>query len=335
EGISRQPGQRQEWDKRVSANRAVLIDAFRRQIPLLQGMPDALSQDDLRLLQGVLKETGYYKGELTGRYGLDLRQAVLDLERAHGQLVTGRPSSRLIEVARLASTSAHDRKGALRELLKDGRVPAPVAKDAESDYALITAAATKAIELDSRFAFAYASRAAVHMAKGEHDRAVADYTQLIAIDGRLAAAYNSRGRAYHAAKDYERAIADFTKAIELDANNVDAYLGRSLVHFEKGDFDRAIGELDRAIAIDPGNAIAYNNRAWVHLKAGKAALGLADARRSLELRPQEAFSLDTLAHILEAMGRREEAVEAFRAALAVDPSLRESIEGLRRLGAEP
>jgi len=336
EGISRRPGQRQEWDKRVSANRAVLIDAFRQQIPLLGGTPEAVSRDDLRLLQGVLKETGYYRGELTGRYEMDLRQAVLDLERAHGQLPTGRPSSRLIEAARLVNASPNDRKGTLRDLLKDGQVPTPAAaRDAESDYALIAAAATKAIELDSRFAFAYASRAAVHMAKGEHEQAVADYTRLIAIDGKLAAAYNSRARAYHASKDYERAIADFTKAIELDANNVDAYLGRSLVHFEMGDFDRAIGELDRAIAIDPRNAIAYNNRAWVYLKAGRAALGFADAKRSLELRPQEAFSLDTLAHILEAMGRREEAIEAFRAALAVDPSLKESIEGLKRLGAEP
>jgi tetratricopeptide (TPR) repeat protein len=55
----------------------------------------------------------------------------------------------------------------------------------------------------------------------------------------------------------------------------------------------------------------------------------------LKLKPDAAQALDTRAHILEALGRREDAIAAFRRALAIEPRLSGSREGLKRLGASP
>ena len=68
---------------------------------------------------------------------------------------------------------------------------------------------------------------------------------------------------------------------------------------------------------------------------GKAAQGLPDVERSLELHPASAAALDTRAHIYEALDRRDEAIADFRRALAKNPSLKASIDGLERLGASP
>jgi tetratricopeptide (TPR) repeat protein len=88
------------------------------------------------------------------------------------------------------------------------------------------------------------------------------------------------------------------------------------------------GSLDRAKSADQ-----HNRRAWAYFKAGRAAEGLADAERSLELWPGVAAALDTRGHIVEALGRKEEAIADFRRALAKDPNIQESKDALARLGA--
>jgi Tfp pilus assembly protein PilF len=66
---------------------------------------------------------------------------------------------------------------------------------------------------------------------------------------------------------------------------------------------------------------------------GKAADGLPDVERALELQPQLSHAYDTRAHIYEALRRNEEAIADFRRALARTPTLKTSLEGLKRLGA--
>jgi len=53
------------------------------------------------------------------------------------------------------------------------------------------------------------------------------------------------------------------------------------------------------------------------------------------MRPNDAHTLDTRGHIFEALGRRVEAAADFRNAVALNPELKSSIDGLARLGASP
>ena len=55
----------------------------------------------------------------------------------------------------------------------------------------------------------------------------------------------------------------------------------------------------------------------------------------MRLRPDDANTLDTRGHILEALGRREDAIADFRRALAKEPNIKDSMAALKRLGASP
>ena len=58
-------------------------------------------------------------------------------------------------------------------------------------------------------------------------------------------------------------------------------------------------------------------------------------RRPRHRRLHEAYVLDTRGHILEALGRKEEAIANYHQALSKDPFIEKSKEGLKRLGASP
>ena len=73
---------------------------------------------------------------------------------------------------------------------------------------------------------AYNNRGNACDAKGDHDRAIADYTEAIRLDPKYACAYNNRGLAWRAKGDHDRAIADYTEAIRLDPKYAVAYYNR-------------------------------------------------------------------------------------------------------------
>ena len=67
--------------------------------------------------------------------------------------------------------------------------------------------------------------------------------------------------------------------------------------------------------------------------AGKAAQGLADVNHVIAQSPKDARVHDTRGLLLEDLGRIIEAIESYRAALAIDANLESSSKALKRLGA--
>lgn len=223
----------------------------------------------------------------------------------------------------------------------------------------------KAIEIDPRVPAVYISRGMAFAAKGMPDRAIQDYDKAIELypndafyaglafekkmkllnqdldkaiqlNPRDPLAWRHRGAKYHyGAGQPGRALRDLNKAIELNPRGVWSFTYRGDVYSLMNQYDAAIQDYSKAIELDPEGHVAYQRRAWVHFKAGTAGKGLPDAERSLQLKPKQAEALNVRGHILEALERREEAIADFRRALASDPGLKASAEGLRRLGAAP
>ena len=130
--------------------------------------------------------------------------------------------------------------------------------------------------------------------------------------------------------------------IDRDPGAVWAYVSRGAVYIAKSEYDHAIRDLTIAIDLSAPSAGAamsgsYNSRAWAYFKSAKAAQGLPDAERSLQLRPNNDDALDTRGHILEVLGRREEAIADFRKVLALDPNDPNAPEARKALenGAQP
>jgi len=148
----------------------------------------------------------------------------------------------------------------------------------------------RAIELDPKLAFAYGGRADAYRDRGELDRAVADYNRAIELDPDYADAYNGRGVAFEAKGDMDKAIAYYNRALELDPKFVRAYNGRGNAYRAKGELNSAIADYNRAIDLDPNYVYAYSNRAAISEASGDLAKARADRRRAAELNSKDAES---------------------------------------------
>ena len=76
----------------------------------------------------------------------------------------------------------------------------------------------EAIKRDRRNAYAYCTRAVVHVAFDAHDAAIEDFDRAVKLDPRLAHAYHQRGLAKQAIGRQQEAEMDFRKAKQLDPN---------------------------------------------------------------------------------------------------------------------
>ncbi len=98
----------------------------------------------------------------------------------------------------------------------------------------------------------------------------------------------------------------------------------------RGRLAEAVERADRLIARAPEFAEAYNQRAIAHFFQGRLAESVADCRDVLARNPYHFGALSGMGQGLLRLGRRDEAVAAFRKALDLQPDK----EGLRDLIAE-
>jgi len=141
----------------------------------------------------------------------------------------------------------------------------------------------------SRAIAAY-NRGNAYYAKGDYDRAIADYTETIWLDPPSAAVFNNRGKAYLGRGDLDRAIADYNEAIRLDPKSVNPFNNRGKAYLGKGDYGRAIADYAEVIRLDPRNADSYRLRGIAYLYSGNVAKALADVIRASEADPTDAYS---------------------------------------------
>jgi tetratricopeptide (TPR) repeat protein len=106
---------------------------------------------------------------------------------------------------------------------------------------------------------------------------------------------------------------------------------------EDKDFDLAIKLLDAIVTIKPDYVEAWNRRATLHYLKHEYGRALADIREVLAREPRHFGALAGLGLILQDIGDDKHALQAYQAALAIDPhlhnvpdtvkTLREKVEG--------
>src|SRR5262245_31649801 len=101
-----------------------------------------------------------------------------------------------------------------------------------------------------------------------------------------AASYFARGSELHARGEFDRAIADYGIAVTFDPRFARAYHTRARAHLSKGDVEAALGDFNLALELDPRHAAAYNDRGYVLSEIGEDAAALADFNRAIELDPR-------------------------------------------------
>jgi lipoprotein NlpI len=158
------------------------------------------------------------------------------------------------------------------------------------------------------------SRGVEWAAKGEHDRAIADYGAAIRLNPKSADAFHNRGSAWANKGETDKAIADYDTAIRLDPAESSPYAGRAVEYSIKGDYARASADFDAAIKLDPKAASAFFGRGRVRFYRGEFPGAVADFEQAHKLDPSAYIALWSYLARSRAGGKGEEALKPYVAA---------------------
>jgi tetratricopeptide (TPR) repeat protein/TolB-like protein len=167
---------------------------------------------------------------------------------------------------------------------------------------------------------------AMDLASGATIDALGDARTLVAVNRDDAGAWFELGCVLKAARRSDEARRAFHRAFALrpSAANL-AALGAACAAC--GDLEEARLRLERALTIEPGNAEALASLATVEERTGDLAAAGRHLRRAIEA-GNDGSLIATLGRVLLYMGKRDEAVDAFRRAVARAPGDPESAVGL-------
>ena len=192
-------------------------------------------------------------------------------------------------------------------------------------YQLALAAFRKAVELDPKYAPAWAGVAKAsfhvgeavgwHLESRENDfaRTLAAADKAIELGPDLADGYAARGYLrVLKTTDWAGAQADLARALALSPGNADAIGSQGDLLATLGRLPEAIAALRRAAELDPLSVHAAWRLAWFHLGAGHVEEAREIARRTLELFPEHAHTARTLGFVLLLEGSLDEAQAAFQ-----------------------
>jgi tetratricopeptide (TPR) repeat protein len=118
------------------------------------------------------------------------------------------------------------------------------------------------------------------------------------------------------------------------SDTVDLLLTRVDSFTKDADLDLATQVLDALEDLAPENAEVWHKRADVEMLREDYTSALADLRRSLNLDPRNYSAMSDLGKVLEKVGAKKEALEAYQKALKANPFLDEARDAVKELTHE-
>lgn len=218
------------------------------------------------------------------------------------------------------------------------------------DNANAKTALLKAIELDPGLAHAHYYLALVYLRAQDDERAMAAMEQTLAADRGYTAAYYSLGTLYARTgrvADGERMIELFQQlssatmdedhyrrllyrqAVPLAADERAAtHFNLGLVYWRRNELAAALEQFEAALALDSTYAEASHNIGVIYSLQARHAVARPFLLRAVRHKPDYALAFENLGNNSLALGEYEEAVAAFRRALALDARMASALDGL-------
>ncbi|MFC1707321.1 tetratricopeptide repeat protein, partial [Planctomycetota bacterium] len=164
---------------------------------------------------------------------------------------------------------------------------------------------------------------------------LAEVDRAIDLDAKLLEAYLQKARILKTAGRLDEAKEAAELAIRKTPRYLEGYVVAADIALEQGDIDRVFALTDRAQAIDGTAPDVWRLKSQGHARKGRAAaatvcrglhflyLGqheaaLAEMEGAADLEPELPHAWHHMGTVLEAMGRDQDALEAYKKALALD-----------------
>ncbi|MGO8920630.1 MAG: tetratricopeptide repeat protein [Stellaceae bacterium] len=114
---------------------------------------------------------------------------------------------------------------------------------------------------------------------------------------------------------------------------IERLMRQGIAAMSEDDEDAALDAFDAVVKNDKSFAEGWNKRATIEFAMGDFDASIADIEHTLALEPRHFGALSGLGQIYLSLGRKDLALKAFRAALAIDPhltGLRDTVEELEK-----
>jgi len=225
-----------------------------------------------------------------------------------------------------------------------------------------------ALAINSGYARTWSNLGLVYEGLGDYPGAERAYRRALDLRPDLVGIRANLGRHYLGLGRYGAAIEELELALDLDADAVGARTSLGLAHQRAGRLEEAVHEYERVLRSGPLTVEAYNNLGLAYQDLGRLDAAEKILERALELAPENqdtAINLQMLrlrrkgldvveiysdltdrfpqrlelwrrlASQYAAAGRIEEAIDACRRILAIDPRDRQAQVNLRKLRQDP
>lgn len=137
---------------------------------------------------------------------------------------------------------------------------------------LSLASASRAIDLDPKFAFAYKIRGDIYLLEHRSDHAISDYKKAIELDSNLIEAQFDLGVALEQQENYDKAIQQYSRVIKMNPNFAKALTFRAAVYRQKDNINQAIEDCNAALQADSTYAMAQFVKGMAYYQAKMSEL---------------------------------------------------------------
>ncbi len=187
----------------------------------------------------------------------------------------------------------------------------------------------QALELDSRFALAWAGLCTANWQRYESTLDANDAEQALEIcrqaeihDDRLAETHLARGNTLARTGRYQRALAAYYRALEIDSDRSDVHIGLGEVLKRMGHDEEAEEHYRRAIELDPAYWRNYSFLSVFLAETGRLEEAIDATRRALRLEPDSPRLHNNLGAFYLMSGDHEKAEWAFGESIDRQPTAR-------------
>jgi predicted TPR repeat methyltransferase len=169
---------------------------------------------------------------------------------------------------------------------------------------------------------------------GRNDLAIDLIGRALALKPDYAEAHYNLGRALTMQGKLGEAVAHYERAATLKPNYTEAHIGLGNILREQGRLSEAMVRYERVLALRPDFAEAHYNLGAAQLGLGNLTAAMNCFERALALKPDDAEAWLARGQALQRLSRPEEAIVAYRHALAKGGDPEVIVYHLASLGAE-
>ncbi|MES2262825.1 MAG: tetratricopeptide repeat protein [Pseudomonadota bacterium] len=174
----------------------------------------------------------------------------------------------------------------------------------------------RALSLQPAYPMALCNRGNALRKLGRLEQALASYDAALALTPVYPEALCNRGVALQALGRAEEALHSFGRALENKPDHAPSYCGAAVALQSLGRYDEAQQAYRDALEIDPDYAEAWRSYGTLQQRIGNYQAALDSQERALRIAPASAPAHLQRANALRALGRNDDAVAAYRDALA-------------------